>query len=223
MKTNIYSKYMHTKKDDALVDVLQNNKNAPDMRLAAIWELQKRNLFEHVPENLENELNFSYETKRIEMAETIKTSIHEDRDVIPKIKWAAYLLFSTVFLHIVYFILMKNTFYINLLANSFYLVTFIVRSGIVILIGIYLLQGQQWPRIVALILFILGSVSIASTYFQIFVNDNSFNAYGIFFSGYIFIQLAIFLLSLILLFSRDASDWYKGYNRNQELGVLDEI
>ena len=59
MKTNIHTKFLHKKSDEQLLQLVNNLSQADDVRLAALWLLQERNITENIPLHLEMQLEMN--------------------------------------------------------------------------------------------------------------------------------------------------------------------
>lgn len=223
MQNSIYSKFFTSKTEEQLTEVLFNENDPLEMRVAALQEIRNRDPQKQFADGFEQRLMLDYAGKQEKSREVIKQYDASERELPTAIKRAVYLLLSTVFMHILFYIIMKNTYDMNMLANPVYLTGFILRSGFIFLICIFLYQGRKWPRIVSLILFLLSTISIGAVYFNVIRNTPHMNSYLIIYCFYVISQVALMGVSQLLLFSPAMNRWYKGEERSENTFILDQI
>lgn len=193
---------MSFKDDDELIALAQNRKYLHAARLAALAEIQKRN---KLPQN---RLDVMVKELRMEMqkAESMRNEVKQKKKLAlgkmpQKIKIASRLLYIRAGIAVIVFILLMLNAQVLGISQSF-LFFICVRSILFLIFMAYVVsQGSRWPRY-----FMLFTLTLSLIIIFFVESAIKFHSY---FSIFTIADLLMHVFILLLLFSTEASTWYK--------------
>lgn len=222
MKTNIHSPLVAKKQNEELIELANDQRLGDDIRLAVIWELAARNLNSLIPAGLEAEIYTRIDARAAELHEQIKSNHPDDVVVIPKIKWATYLLYTAAALQLLVFFMIDRAFQVDYSSITSQMVGMFVGVALIVFFNVQLISGKKWPRNAFLIWLILGIIVAYRPFEQAQSVYQYYPNLGILQFAELGINMVIRAIALILLFSKEANQFYNGSSEKIS-GALDQI
>lgn len=219
MKTNIHTKFLQKKSDEQLLQLVNNLSQADDVRLAALWLLQERNITENIPLHLEMQLEMNIAGRSEDLKEYAEKHGLEDMEIPQVIKIAAYLTLVPIVLFIIQLVIFNQ---LNMLIFNTTILLNIAVMLMLVIVCIFILNGKQWPRIVMSIILALNIIFIVSGWNGLIQIFRMLPNMGIFIFILTIIELGSKITVVAMLFSQKANRFYRGGKQITE-NVLDQL
>ena len=223
MKSNVYSKFMPKNSIEKLYEILEDDGQVESMRLAAIWELQIRNQAEKIPVGLESDLEKIIYRRQSDAEILISEEIPDEIQIYKKIKWAANLIYLSLGLQVIYYIIMFSAFNLTVLQDTFIL-GFIIGMMITLLVGYGISRGINWGiRILVLILTLIFCITLYFGLRNIIALLGTMSNLAYFELAFAIMQTFIRVFVIIFLFSQDTNQWYRTKKVPVQHDVFDQV
>ncbi len=219
MKTNIHTKFLQKKSDEQLLQLVNNLSQADDVRLAALWLLQERNITENIPLHLEMQLEMNIAGRSEDLKEYAEKHGLEDMEIPKIIKIAAYLTLIPSALFIIQLIIFNQ---LNILVFNTTILLNIAVMLMLVIVCIFILHGKQWPRIVISVILVINIIFVIATWDQFIQLFRMLPNMGIFLFLLTIVDIGSKIVVLSMLFSQKANRFYRGGKQITE-NVLDQM
>lgn len=222
MKTNIHTKFLLNKTDDQLLFILNEPQQSDEIKLAVIWILQERKQDNTYLLTEEQVLNQKIDDRHHEAVALIGRGDLGGEHLPKSVKIAGYLVLGTILSVILQWAILFNAFDMSAMQNMPALVRNFMMIVWFTIFTVFLFQGKKWVRIAFCIIFGLHFIFTAFALVELPNIYSLLPNLGIFMALFAFIDSALKVACLILLFSKSANAFYSGIIATDK-EMLDQI